>query len=58
VNARGFNIFKLLDRKPERSYALEEVREELPAAVANLQFRDRYEGWVKGLRTKARIQYR
>jgi len=58
VNARGFNIFKLLDRKPERAYALEEVREELPAAVANLQFRDRYEGWVKGLRTKARIQYR
>ena len=58
VNARGFNIFKLLDRKPERAYALEEVRQELPAAVANLQFRDRYEGWVKGLRTKARIQYR
>jgi peptidyl-prolyl cis-trans isomerase SurA len=58
VNPRGFNIFKLLDRKPERAYTLEEVRPELPTAVANLQFRDRYEAWVKGLRTKARIQYR
>jgi peptidyl-prolyl cis-trans isomerase SurA len=58
VNPRGFNIFKLIDRKPERAYTLEEVRAELPTAVANLQFRDRYETWVKGLRSKARIQYR
>lgn len=58
VNPRGFNIFKVIDRKPERPYTLDEVRAELPTAVANLQFRDRYETWVKGLRTKARIQYR
>jgi peptidyl-prolyl cis-trans isomerase SurA len=58
VNPRGFNIFKLAERKPERAYTLEEVRDELPNAVAGIQFRERYESWVKGLRAKARIQYR
>ena len=34
VNQAGFNIFKVTDRKPEREYSLEEIREELPDAVA------------------------
>jgi len=58
VNRAGFNIFKLLDRKPEREYTLEEIREELPEAVAQMQFRDQYDRWVKGLRTKAHIEIR
>jgi peptidyl-prolyl cis-trans isomerase SurA len=58
ANPRGFNIFKLAERKPERDYTLDEVKDELPNAVANLQFRDKYDAWVKTLRAKARIQYR
>lgn len=57
-NAQGFNIFKVVERKPERAYEVEEIKEELPAAVAEAQFRERYEAWVKGLRAKAQIEYR
>ena len=58
VNRAGFNIFKLIDRKPEREYTLEEIKEELPEAVAQMQFRDQYDTWVKGLRSKAHIEIR
>lgn len=57
-NAQGFNIFKVRDRKPEREYELSEIKEELPDAVAQAQFRDKYEAWVKTLRSKAQIEYR
>lgn len=55
VNQSGFNVFKVLDRKPEREYTLEEIREELPEAVGQIQFREKYTAWVKGLRAKAQI---
>ena len=58
VNRAGFNIFKLTDRKPERAYTLEEIRAELPGAVTQIQFREKYDAWVKGLRAKAHIEYR
>jgi peptidyl-prolyl cis-trans isomerase SurA len=58
VNRAGFNVFKLLDRKPERPYTLEEIRAELPQAVAQIQFREKYDSWVKTLRSKAHIEYR
>ncbi len=57
-NRAGFNIFKLVDRKPERDYTLEEIRADLPGAVAQIQYREKYESWVKGLRTKAHIEIR
>ncbi len=57
-NQLGFNIFKVVDRHPERSYTIEEIRNELPEAVADIQSRDKYEAWVKDLRSKAQIQYR
>ncbi len=57
-NPAGFNLFKLTDRRPEREYTLEEIREELPEAVAQIQFRERMDIWVKSLRDKARIEYK
>jgi peptidyl-prolyl cis-trans isomerase SurA len=57
-NQVGFNVFKVRDRKPEREYTLEEIRDELPEAVGQLKFRDRYDEWVKGLRAKAHIEIR
>ena len=57
-NAVGFNIFKLLDRHPERPYTLEEIRAELPEAVGDIQSRDKYDVWVKSLRAKSQIEYR
>ncbi len=57
-NQQGFNIFKVTDRKPERTYEVAEIREELPEAVAQMQFREKYEAWVKSLRSKAQIEYR
>jgi len=58
VNPAGFNIFKVTDRKPEREYTLEEIKDQLPEAVAQMQFRDKYDEWVKGLRAKAHIEIR
>jgi peptidyl-prolyl cis-trans isomerase SurA len=57
-NSQGFNIFKVLERKPERDYELQEIKEELPDAVAEAQFRDKYDAWLKTLRSKAQIEYR
>ena len=57
-NPQGFNIFKVTDRKPERAYEVGEIREELPEAVAQAQFRQKYEAWLKTLRSKAQIEYR
>ena len=55
---QGFNIFKVLERKPERDYELGEIKQELPDAVAEAQFRDKYDAWLKTLRSKAQIEYR
>jgi len=57
-NSQGFNIFKVLERKPERDYELAEIKQELPDAVAEAQFRDKYDAWLKTLRSKAQIEYR
>jgi peptidyl-prolyl cis-trans isomerase SurA len=57
-NQQGFNIFKVTDRKPERDYEMAEIRDDLPDAVAQIQFREKYEAWLKTLRTKAHIEYR
>ncbi len=58
TNPQGFNIFKVADRKPERSYEVSEIKEELPEAVAQAQFREKYDAWLKTLRAKAQIEYR
>ncbi len=57
-NQSGFNLFKVVDRHPEREYTLEEVRDQLPDYVANMQRQERYDAWIKTLRTKAQIEYR
>ena len=58
VNTAGFNIFKVTDKKPEREYQIEEIREELPDAVAELKQRESYDAWMKTLRGKAHIEVR
>jgi len=58
VNAVGYNIFKVTDRKPERPYTLDEIRKQLPEAVGEIKQRERYDAWVKTLRDKAHIEIR
>ncbi|HTM58411.1 MAG TPA: peptidylprolyl isomerase [Candidatus Udaeobacter sp.] len=58
ANPVGYNIFKVIDRKPERPYTLDEIRKDLPQAVAELKQRERFEAWVKTLRAKAHIEIR
>jgi len=58
TNQAGYNIFKVTDRKAEHAYTLDEIKSELPDAVAQIQFKDKYDAWMKGLRTKASIEYR
>jgi len=57
-NTAGFNVFKMNDKKPEREYELTEIRTELPEVVAQMKQRERYEEWLKGLRSKAHIEIR
>ena len=57
-NQAGFNIYRVHERKPERPFELDEIREQLPEYVAQLRFKDRYEEWVKGLRAKAVVEIR
>lgn len=56
INQAGFNIFRVTERKAEREYALEEIKDELPRVVSEIQYRERLEEWMKGLRAKAHIQ--
>ncbi len=58
TNQSGFNLFKLIERHPEREYRLDEVHDQLPDFVANIQRQERYETWLKTLRAKAQIEYR
>jgi peptidyl-prolyl cis-trans isomerase SurA len=58
VNTSGFNIFKVTDRKAEREYEIDEIRQELPDAVAELKQRESYDAWMKTLRGKAHIEIR
>jgi peptidyl-prolyl cis-trans isomerase SurA len=55
-NQAGYNIFLVTERKAEREFTLEEVKDDLPAAVSEIQFREKLDEWVKGLRAKAHIQ--
>jgi peptidyl-prolyl cis-trans isomerase SurA len=57
-NQAGFNIFRINERKAERPYELDEIKDQLPEFVAQLKFKDRYAEWVKGLRAKAVIEIR
>jgi peptidyl-prolyl cis-trans isomerase SurA len=57
-NQAGFNIFKVGDRKPERPYTLDEIKEQLPEAVGQIKFKERYDEWSKGLRAKAVVEIR
>ena len=56
LNPAGFNIFRITERRAEREYLLEEIKSELPGAVSDIQFREKLDEWVKGLRAKAHIQ--
>lgn len=58
TNRAGFNVFKVTDRKPERFYTLDEIHDDLPQAVGQIQFREKYEAWVKSLRAKAHVEIR
>jgi peptidyl-prolyl cis-trans isomerase SurA len=57
-NQAGFNIFRVNERKAERPFTLEEIKDQLPEYVAQLKFKDRYAEWVKGLRAKAVVEIR
>jgi peptidyl-prolyl cis-trans isomerase SurA len=57
-NQAGFNIFKVLDKRGERPYTLEEIKDDLPQVVSQIRNRERYEAWVKSLRDKSHIEVR
>ncbi len=57
-NQAGYNIFKVLDKRPERPYTLEEIKDDLPQVVSQIRNRDRYDEWVKSLRDKSHIEIR
>jgi len=55
---QGYNIFKMLDRHPERAYTLDEVKDQLPDLVRQMKLKKQYDTWVAGLRTRSQIQYK
>jgi peptidyl-prolyl cis-trans isomerase SurA len=57
-NQAGYNIFKVLDRREERPYTLEEIKEDLPQVVSQIRNRERYDAWVQSLRGKSHIEIR
>jgi parvulin-like peptidyl-prolyl isomerase len=58
LNAQGYNLFKVLDRSPERTYQLAEVKDDLPDMVRQAKLKEQYDVYVADLRKKAHIEYR
>ncbi len=52
----SFNLFKVLELKPERDFTLDEVREQLPDVVGRIRYSDKIDEWLKGLRARATIE--
>ncbi len=50
-----FNLFKLLELKPERSFTLDEVRDQLTDVVGRMKYNDKIDEWLKGLRARATV---
>jgi peptidyl-prolyl cis-trans isomerase SurA len=57
-NPVGYNLFKVNDRKPERPYQFEEIKDQLPRAVKDIKDGERWDAWVKQLRSKAHVEIR
>ncbi len=57
-NQQGFHIFKVLDRRPERPYTLDEIRDQLPDLVRQIKLQKQYNTWVASLRSRARVEIR
>lgn len=55
---QGFVLFRMVDKKPEQPYELEEIRNDLPELVRRVKLKEQYDGWVAGLRRKSHIEYR
>ena len=55
---QGYNIFKMLDRHPERAYTYDEVKEQLPDLVRQIKLKKQYDTWVAGLRTRTHVEYK
>jgi peptidyl-prolyl cis-trans isomerase SurA len=58
LNAQGYNLFKVVDRSPERAYQLAEVKDDLPEMVRQAKLKEQYDAYVADLRKKAHIEYR
>jgi parvulin-like peptidyl-prolyl isomerase len=57
-NQAGYNIFKVIDKRAERTYTLQEIKDDLPQVVSQIRSRERYDAWVKSLRDKSHIEIR
>ena len=53
---QGLVIFKMLDKRTEQPYELEEIRAQLPEFVKRIRLQEQYEEWVSTLRAKANIE--
>jgi peptidyl-prolyl cis-trans isomerase SurA len=58
TSPQGFVLFRMLDKKPEQPYELEEIKADLPELVRRIKLKEQYDGWVAGLRRKSHIEYR
>jgi peptidyl-prolyl cis-trans isomerase SurA len=58
LNPQGWNLFKVVDREPERTYRVDEIQQDLPDLVRQAKMKTQYEAYVADLRKKATIEYR
>ena len=58
LGPQGYNVFKMLDRHPERAYTLDEVKEQLPELVRQIKLKKQYDTWVAALRSRTHVEYK
>jgi peptidyl-prolyl cis-trans isomerase C len=51
----GYHIIKLVDRKKGKSYTFEQVKDQLRRRLVDARQNARYQEWIKGLETSAKI---
>ena len=51
----GYHLFQLVEKIPPRRLPFEEVRNRIEAELTEERAKERYEGWMAGLRSSAKI---
>jgi len=55
-SAKGFHVFKVLNRRTGEDYTYDEIKDRLRAYLEQQQLEKAYDTWMKGIRDSAYVE--